>query len=174
MRTPVYASLLAAALGAGLALPASAGTRLHTSGYSTLGSVTVAVVQMPGGATVQSGPMTSIAELGVVSGGMRPTASGVSIARRGHSYVVSTFIGLRASSSTVTGNVVLQAFLDSAIPGVQVRIDGVDIAEFPVTFGGTVPIGIVTRHRIDLEIPNDMDPSRVPSEISLEFGAQKQ
>jgi hypothetical protein len=99
---------------------------------------------------------------------------GVVILRRPNSYVVVTAIGLRATSSSVSGPVSLQAFLDSPMPGLLIRIDGIDISSNPQAFARNVPLGVVTRHRLELEIPNTMSPGSVPQDIPLEFGATAQ
>lgn len=134
-------------------------------------SVVVTVVQLPGGAVVQSGAGAAVADLGTVSSNLRTTYSGVDIERRPGSYVVQTVIGLRASSADTQGTVSLQAFLDSEPPGISIRIDGVQLTSFPRTFAFHTSLNVVTRHRLEIEIPDNMDTAQVPSEIPLEFGA---
>jgi hypothetical protein len=132
----------------------------------------VAIVQIPDGASIQNGASAAIAELGTVVGGRRATVSGVRIRRRPHSYVVSTLVGMRATSSTGnSGLVSLQAFLDAALPGVVVKIDGLTVTAYPQVFTTHVPLGIVTSHVIEITIPDRLNPALVPSEILLEFGA---
>jgi hypothetical protein len=136
--------------------------------------VTVAVVQAPGGATVQTGAGAAVAELGTVSANVRRTMNGVAILRRSGTYVVATAIGLRATSTTSSEAVSLQAFLETPIPGVHVRVDGIELTSNPITFATSVPLGVITRHRVEVEIPNGMNPGSIPQDIPLEFGATSQ
>lgn len=132
----------------------------------------VAIVQLPDGASIQNGASASVAELGTVVGGRRATVSGVRVRRRADSYVVSTLVGMRATSSTgSSGLVSLQAFLDAPMPGVIVKIDGTIVTAYPQVFTTHVPLGIVTSHVIEITIPDRLNPALVPSEIPLEFGA---
>jgi len=133
-------------------------------------SASVSIVQLPGGASVQSLPNSAVAELGTVSSNVRTTSEGVTIVRRSQSYVVVTSIGLLATSP-ISGSVGLQAFLDAPLPGLIVRVDGVQLSPFPQIIATHTPTGVITRHRLELEIPNMMSPGSVPSTIPLEFGA---
>jgi hypothetical protein len=137
------------------------------------GAIDVTVVALPGGASIQAaGDAAAIAELGTVSSNLRYTSPGVQIVRRPHSYVVLTWVGLRATSQNVPGPVDLQGFLEEPLAGgATVRVDGVRLTSFPQTFATRVQLGVVTRHRIELEIPNTTSTGAVPSEIPLEFGA---
>jgi hypothetical protein len=138
------------------------------------GSIAIAVVQLPNGATIAGAAGTAIAELGTVSSNVRATSPGVRIVRRATSYVVVTIIGLRATSSGLAGPVSLQAYLSAPIPGVSIRLDGVDLSAFPQLFAAHVPLNIVSSHRLELEIPNGMNPELIPSQIPLEFQAQEE
>ena len=141
---------------------------------ATGGSIAVAVVQLPEGAIISGAADTAIAELGTVSSNVRTTSPGVQIVRRAASYVVVTLIGLRATSSAVSGTVALQAYLNAPIPGVSVRLDGIDLSTFPQVFAAHVPLNVVSRHKLELEIPNGMSPQLIPSQIPLEFQAQEE
>ncbi len=138
------------------------------------GSIAVAVVQLPDGATIAGAAGTAIAELGTVSSNVRATNSGIRIVRRSTSYVVVTMIGLRATSSSASGPVALQAYLPTPIPGVSVRLDGVTLSSFPQLFAAHVPLNIASRHRLELEIPNGMNPQLIPSQIPVDFQAQEE
>jgi hypothetical protein len=140
----------------------------------TSGSVAIAVVQLPDGATIAGASSTAIAELGIVSSNVRTTSPGIRILRRATSYVVVTTIGLRATSSSVSGPVALQAYLNAPIPGVSVRLDGATLSAFPQLFAAHVPLNIVSRHQLELEIPSGMSPQLIPSQIPLEFQAQEE
>jgi hypothetical protein len=105
---------------------------------------------------------------------VRRTLPGVAIERRPASYVVVTSIGLRANSTVTNGPVSLQAFLDSPVPGILVRLDGVELSSNPATFAGSVPLNVVSRHRLEIEIPNRLNTGMIPQEIPLEFGATPQ
>ncbi len=146
-------------------------THPHVPAAAAAGGVTVTIVQAPGGATVQAGAGAAVAELGTVSSNVRRSVSGVAIVRRSGSYVVATAIGLRATSTMTSEPVSLQAFLESPISGVHVRLDGVELSSNPITFATGVPLGVVTRHRLEVEIPNTMNPASIPQDIPLEFGA---
>jgi hypothetical protein len=141
---------------------------------ATTGSIAVTVVQLPEGAVISGAASAAIAELGTVSSNVRTTSPGVRIVRHATSYVVVTIIGLRAASSGVSGTVALQAYLNAPIPGVSVRLDGVDLSTFPQLFAAHVPLNIVSRHQLELEIPNGMSPQLIPSQIPVEFQAQEE
>jgi hypothetical protein len=138
------------------------------------GTIAVAIVELPGGAIVQSTVEAAVVDLGTVSYNAPAAVQGVRILQRGHSYIVATVIGLRATSSDRGGAVTLQAFLDSPMDGVSIRVDGVDISSNHQTFAANVPMNVVTRHRLEVEIPNAMSPGMVPADIPLEFGATAQ
>ena len=72
------------------------------------------------------------------------------------------------------GTVALQAYLNAPIPGVSVRLDGVDLSTFPQLFAAHVPLNIVSRHQLEVEIPNAMSPQLIPSQIPVEFQAQEE
>jgi hypothetical protein len=137
-------------------------------------SIAVAVVQLPNGASIAGPGETAIAELGTVSSNVRATSPGIRIVRRATSYVVVTTIGLRATTSGLAGPVTLQAYLKAPIPGVSVRLDGIDLSAFPQTFAAHVPLNIVSSHQLELEIPNGMNPQLIPSQIPLEFQASEE
>ncbi|MGC2129512.1 MAG: hypothetical protein WA629_05370 [Candidatus Aquilonibacter sp.] len=141
---------------------------------TTNGSIAVAVVQLPEGAIIAGAASTAIAQLGTVSSNVRTTSPGVRIVRRATSYVVVTVIGLRATSSGALGTVALQAYLNAPIPGVSVRLDGIDLSTFPQVFAAHVPLNVVSRHQLELEIPNGMSPQLIPNQIPLEFQAQEE
>ena len=141
---------------------------------ATGGSIAVTVVQLPEGAIISGAANTAITELGTVSSNVRTTSPGVRIVRGATSYVVVTIVGLRAASSGVSGTVALQAYLNAPIPGVSVRLDGIDLSTFPQVFAAHVPLNVVSRHKLELEIPNGMSPQLIPSQIPLEFQAQEE
>jgi hypothetical protein len=143
---------------------------VHGGATDPLGA-TVTVVQLPSGATVEGGAGAAVAELGTVSGHVRATANGISIVSRARSYVVSTFIGLRVASSRPVPRVSLEAFLDAPLPGIVVRFDGVVLTGNPAVFATGIPLNLVTRHHLEVEIPSNMPVVNVPSEIPLQFGA---
>jgi hypothetical protein len=137
-------------------------------------AVTVSIVALPGGASIATGAGAYMAELGTVSANIAPNAAGIHIERRASSYIVTTEIGLRATSNTVPGPVSVQAFVDAALPGVIVRIDGMVMSQIPQTIATRVPLDLVMPHRLELEIPDRLNPALVPSSIPLEFGALPQ
>lgn len=170
-----FASVLVLLAAAAPGQSAPIGKIPHTSTQVTIpGSVTVTIVQMPGGAAVQTTAGAAVADLGTVSANVRVTLPGIVILRRPASYVVTTAIGLRATSSATTSPVTLQAFIEAPLSGVLVRIDGVEISSNPITFASSVPLNVVTRHRLEVEVPNGMSPGSIPHDIPLEFGATAQ
>jgi hypothetical protein len=46
------------------------------------------------------------------------------------------------------------------------------LSTFPQLFAAHVPLNVVSRHQLELEIPNGMNPQLIPSQIPLEFQAQ--
>jgi hypothetical protein len=141
---------------------------------TTTGSIAVTVVQLPEGAIIAGAANAAIAELGTVSSNVRTTSPGIKIVRRATSYVVVTVIGLRATSSSASGTIALQAYLNAPIPGISVSLDGVDLSAFPQLFAAHVPLNVVSRHQLELEIPNGMSPQLIPSQIPIEFQAQEE
>lgn len=133
-------------------------------------AVTVSFVQEPDGAAIQSLARAAVADFGTVSAGAS-SAPGVQIVRGVRSYAVSTSVGLRAVSDGEPGPFALQAFLDEPLRGITVRLDGVELSTLPITFGAAVPANVVTRHRLELEIPAFMPFGQIPSDIGLEVGA---
>lgn len=86
----------------------------------------------------------------------------------------TTTVELQASSTSALAppSVSLVAFVDDLPQGVTVRIDGVELGVTPVTIAHAIPLGAVTSHRIEIEIPDGTNGAIVPSEVRLEFGAQ--
>jgi hypothetical protein len=136
--------------------------------------ITIAIVQLPDGPSIGGAAGTAIAQLGTVSSNIRATSAGIKIVRRAKSYVVTATIGLRATSPNLAGPVALRAYLDAPIPGVSVRLDGVELSAFPQLFAAHTPLNIVSRHTLELEIPNGMSPQMIPAQIPLEFQAQEE
>jgi hypothetical protein len=143
----------------------------HTARFDGVnaGAVSVAVVPLPGGTQIESAANAASADLGIVSSNMRPTMPGVEIVRHARSYSIVTEVGLRASSSSL-GTASLQAFVNAQVSGVSVRLDGIDLTSVPRVIATHVPMNLVTRHRMEIEVPNSMNPEQVPSEFVLEFG----
>jgi hypothetical protein len=133
-------------------------------------TITVSFVQTGDGASVQSLERAAVADLGTVSANESANA-GVQIAHKLHSYTIDTTIGMRATSDSSQQPVALQAYLDDPLSGVTVRLDGVALTTMPQTFALNVPLGIVTRHRLEIEVPNFMPSAQIPQDIRLEVGA---
>jgi hypothetical protein len=153
------------------AATAPAGAHARSRPFDAIGqsSVAVAVVPLAGGTQIQSTANAASADLGTVSSNIRPTMPGVEIVRHARSYVIVTEIGLRASAGSM-GTASLQAFVNSQVTGIVIRLDGIDLTSVPRVIATHVPMNVVTRHRMEIEVPNAMSPDQVPSEFMLEFG----
>jgi hypothetical protein len=149
--------------------PAMARPRVATFDGVGPGSVSVAIVPLAGGTQIQSTANAASADLGMVSANIHPTMPGVEIVRHARSYSIVTEIGLRASSGSL-GTASVQAFVNPQVSGVSVRIDGIDLTSVPRVIATHVPMNVVTRHRMEIEVPNALRPEEVPSEFVLEFG----
>lgn len=67
-------------------------------------------------------------------------------------------VGIRIGSPSreARGTATLRAFLETADPRCIVRIDGIVIGATPRVIQHHAPIGIATRHRIEIEVPPDV------------------
>jgi hypothetical protein len=135
-----------------------------------LSAIAVLFVQQPDGAALQTLQRAAIADLGTVSGA-ESSIAGVQVVHGIRSYKVTTTIGLRATSDGTQQPITLQAYLDDVLSGITVRLDGVQLGTMPQIFADNVPLGTVTRHRLEIDIPNVMPSTQLPSDIQLEVGA---
>lgn len=119
-----------------------------------LASIAVTFVPLADGAPMQTMSAAAAVDLGNVS-----------------TRKVTTWIGVRASGDSGVGAVALQAYLDDPLPGITVSLDGIELGAMPKTFATNVPLGAVTRHRLEIALPASVDSSHLPSDIRLEVGA---
>lgn len=121
--------------------------------FALLASITVTFVPLADGAPMQTMSAAAAVDLGNVS-----------------SRKIVTWIGMRASGDTAAGAVTLQAYLDDPLPGISVSLDGVQIGSMPQTFAAGIPLGVITRHRLEISLPATIDSAHLPSDIRLEVG----
>jgi hypothetical protein len=110
-----------------LHLPAG-GRRRAVAAPQPSGELAIAFVDVPGG-TLDAGTMGSI---------ITKRTFGIRIGR---------------PSREAQGNAMLQAFLETADPRCIVRLDGIVLGTQPRVIDRFAPIGIVTTHRLEIEVP---------------------
>ena len=116
--------------------------------------VSLTVVSLPDGAPLLGSQGGWTLDLGGVSYAGIPATPNVAIERSSGSFVVSTEFGLmirdpRQHSRTVS----LLVFLDPVQSRVAIRIDGVTLQAAPQLLATHIPTSVVTRHRLEIEIP---------------------
>lgn len=99
--------------------------------------LTIAFVDAPGG----------MLDTGTMSWNGKRGTNGATITKR-------TF-GLRIGrpSREATGNATIHAFLETADPHCIVRLDGIVLGTQPRLIDRFAPIGIITTHRLEIEVP---------------------
>jgi hypothetical protein len=134
-------------------------------------SLSVNLVGVTGGAAVLGRlPGAWSLDLGSVSYAGVPGTSNVVIKRFPGSFVVSTEFGLEIHDPTQhLKTVSVLAFLGSPQSRVTIRIDGVRLQAIPQGLATHVPTSLISRHRLEIEVPINLtgDVSLVAN--SIEF-----
>lgn len=119
-------------------------------------NIWVSFVPVPRGAPVSmaAGGQGTL-DLGRISFFGGATNDGVTVVRRGKSFVVSTIFGLRVGSEASTGTAKLIGLLTQMNANYRISVDGVRLALTPQVIQMAVKYGAVTEHRLDIEVPAD-------------------
>lgn len=90
------------------------------------------------------------------------------VASRPRGVIVRTF-GVRIDSITrTTGTAVVRAWLESNDGRSVIRIDGHPLGAQPRIVDAHAPLGHVTTHRLEIEVPADVDPGAFASAVRFE------
>ena len=78
-------------------------------------------------------------------------------------------IGIRLDSGTrTTGTAVVRVWLESHDERTSMRIDGVSLGTLPRILDAHAPLGHVTTHRLEIDVPPDVPEGAVASSIRWE------
>lgn len=113
-------------------------------------------VPCPKGAPVRSIAGQGTLDLGRVSYQTGSTEQGVQIKRGKQTFTVSTRFGLQVGTPDAQGTAKLVGVLTQIHPGVRVAVDGVELSTVPEVIQMAVRFGLVTEHRLEIEIPTSM------------------
>ena len=113
-------------------------------------------VPFPKGAPVRSIAGQGTLDLGRVSYLAGSTEEGVQIKRGKQTFTVSTRFGLQVGAPTAQGTAKLLGLVSQANPAIRVAIDGIDLSMAPQVIQMAVRFGVVTEHRLEIEIPVSM------------------
>lgn len=94
-------------------------------------------------------------DLGSISYLTGATREGVNVSRRAQSYVISTAFGLRVGGAGSTGTAKLLGFLVQPLVVHKIWIDGVRLSLTPQILQMTLKYGMVSEHRLEIEVPVD-------------------
>jgi len=139
-----------------LAMPAIAGGRRRPAATSPASAeeLTIAFVGMSGNGS------DALLDAGVVS--------------RPRGVIVRTF-GIRIDAGTrTTGTAVLRVWLESNDGRSVIRIDGKPLHAFPAIVDAHAPLGHVTTHRLEIEVPPEMNEGAFASSIRWEASTEIQ
>jgi hypothetical protein len=111
-------------------------------------------------------------ELSIVFVGMSGSGSDAmfdaGVASRPRGVIVRSF-GLRLDAGTrTTGTAVLRVWLESNDGRSTIRIDGIPLGTLPRVLDAHAPLGHVTTHRLEIEVPPDVDAGSFGSAIRWE------
>ncbi len=82
-------------------------------------------------------------------------AGGIKIFRKKNSFVVSTVIGLRVGPESPTATARLMGTVTEVSAASRISVDGVRLTISPQIIQMAVPLGPVTSHRLEIEVPID-------------------
>jgi len=139
-----------------LAMPAIAGGRRH-----------------PAATSPASAEEMTIAFVGV-SGNGSDALLDAGVASRPRGVIVRTF-GIRIDSGTrTTGTAVLRVWLESDDGRSTIRIDGKPLGALPRVLDAHAPLGHVTTHRLEIEVPPGVNEGAFGSSIRWEASTEIQ
>lgn len=163
--------------GTGIIVPALGGQKgasgrgtrsflLSTTSSSTL---SVSVVNLAASAPLTGAAATSLIDLGAVSYGGSHTA-GVTIKQRKSSFVVGTTFGLQINDSSSQARfATVMAYISGPPSPLIYRIDGKTLGSAPVLVAPRNVVGSVSRHRLEIEIPNSVTERNAQQQAAVQF-----
>ena len=120
------------------------------------GSIWVSFVPVPRGAPVRDvGGGQGTLDLGPVSYLTGAAREGVSVTRKGRSFVVETSFGVRAGNSEMAGTAKLIGLVTQVYPRARVYVDGTRLTLAPQVIQMAMKYGAVSEHRLQIELPTD-------------------
>jgi hypothetical protein len=153
----VFALLMA------LVVPADAGGRRRTAATSSSMREEVTLSFVGLAATGND----AVADLGTMS---------QSRTRRGHGANARTVtrkpFGIRINAPGSTGMAMLRAYLESYDGRCVVRIDGIALSTMPVVINAQSPVGEVTNHLLEIEVPGSAPEGAFASAVRWEVTTQ--
>jgi len=151
--TAACAALSAAYGGQGVVVKRGA-KALSTTISTPVNSISVQLVSLAEGAALTGAAGGSWdLDLGDFSFTAAPRKPNVATRRLASSLLVSSEFGVLVSSSATGVTATLLALLQSQQAKYSVRIDGILLESTPVPVASHLRTGVVTRHRIELELP---------------------
>ncbi len=119
-------------------------------------AIWVNFVPLAGGVTVRSltGQVGTL-DLGQISYMAGASTAGVKVIRKKNSFVVSTLIGLRVGPESPSATARLMGTVTEVSAVNRISVDGVRLTVSPQIIQMAVPLGPVTSHRLEIEVPID-------------------
>lgn len=150
------ATVLLAVASAQTAQPseAAAGKVIRTK--SAEAALWLTFVPRPKGAPVRSLAGQGTLDLGRLSYLTGSTEEGVQVRRGKQTFTVATQFGLQVGPDNMQGTAKLVGVLAQINPAIRVSIDGVSLSTAPQVIQVAVRFGVVTEHRLEIEIPVSM------------------
>jgi hypothetical protein len=135
------------------------------------GSIAVNLVALPGSSALSaSSTGQGTMSLGKVPSGVGTPTKGVAIDRRANSTVVRTSFGIRLDDAGVAaGSATLSAFLFHPDPRCDISVDGVKLGATAHVIQASVGYGVITPHRLEIEIPSSVPESQGDLANSIVF-----
>jgi hypothetical protein len=155
-------SFLALALLVALAAPADArGRRRVAAASSSREDVTISFVG------VNAGGADAMVDVGTMSRAQTHKGRGDSMRT-----VTRKAFGIRVDAPGMTGTATLQAYLETQDGRCVVRIDGIELGTVPVVIDAQTPIGQVTNHTLEIEVPKSAPEGVFASSVRWEVTTQ--
>jgi hypothetical protein len=155
-------SFLAFALLVALVAPANAGGRRRVAAASSSqDDVTITFVG------ITAGGSDAMVDMGAMSRAQTHKGRGESMRT-----VTRKAFGIRIDAAGTTGTATLRAFLETQDGRCIVRIDGIALGTVPVVIDAQTPIGQVTNHTLEIEVPKSAPEGVFASSVRWEVSTQ--
>lgn len=166
---PTVVTALVAVASGQTAQPSEPATGKVIRNKSTDAALSLTFVPFPKGAPVRSIAGQGTLDLGRVSYLTGSTEEGVQVKRGKQTFTVSTRFGLQVGTPNAQGTAKLLGVLSQANPAIRVAIDGIDLSIAPQVIQMAVRFGVVTEHRLEIEIPVSMPDAAAQVANSISF-----